>query len=200
MYKRQTENSPVGSIGHAACFSFYPGKNLGAFGDGGMVISSDAAITEEVRRIRDHGRNTKYTHDVVGHCSRLDGLQAAILDVKLRHLQTWTDGRVAIAEHYRKLIGDQLVPWNDGAVHHLLVARFHDRDSVQELLRDAGISSGIHYPVPLSLQPWLAESSIPCPGAEEAAEEILSLPIDPLMTTIEVDRVADQLERALADV
>jgi len=194
----QTENAFVGSIGHAACFSFYPGKNLGAFGDGGMVISADASVVEEVRRIRDHGRTTKYTHDVVGYCSRLDGIQAAILDVKLRHLEDWTASRIAIAEHYRHLIGDRLVPWNDGAVHHLLVARLFDRDAMQATLGEAGISTGIHYPVPLSLQPWLTESSISCPGAEDAANQILSLPIDPLMTTDEVARVADQLERALA--
>lgn len=196
----RTENQLVGSIGHAACFSFYPGKNLGAFGDGGMVISKNADVVEEVRRIRDHGRTTKYTHDVVGYCSRLDGLQAAILDVKLRHLDEWTKNRVAVAEHYRSLIGDRLVPWNDGAVHHLLVARFHNRDEVQSALGEADIATGIHYPVPLSLQPWLAAQSIACPGAEEAAAQILSLPIDPLMTNAEVDCVADHLERALTNV
>lgn len=195
----RTEGQPVGSIGHAACFSFYPGKNLGAFGDGGMVISSDESMVEEVRRIRDHGRTTKYTHDVVGHCSRLDGLQAAILDVKLKHLQEWTDNRVALAEHYRSQIGERLVPWEDGAVHHLLVARFSDRDATQAHLSDADISSGIHYPVPLSKQPWLADSSVPCPGAEIAADEILSLPMDPLMTNSEVDRVVSHLDQTLAN-
>ena len=194
----RTENQMVGSIGHAACFSFYPGKNLGAFGDGGMVISSDTAVVEEVRRIRDHGRTSKYLHDVVGYCSRLDGLQAAILDVKLRHLPAWTESRVRVAEAYRDLIGDRLVPWNKGAVHHLLVARFEDRDGVQQSLSDAEISSGIHYPVPLSLQPWLADQSIACPGAETAADEILSLPMDPLMSVDEVNRVAERLERVLS--
>ncbi len=196
----KTEQSYVGTIGNAACFSFYPGKNLGAFGDGGMVLSSDPALVDEVRRIRDHGRTGKYTHDVVGFCSRLDGLQAAILDVKLRHLPVWTESRVAVAEAYRNTIGDRLVPWNDGAVHHLLVARFADRDDVQRLLREAEIGSGIHYPVPLSLQPWLAPSSIACPSAETAATEILSLPIDPLMTLDEVARVASTLDRLVSTV
>ncbi len=195
-----TEQHSVGSIGHAACFSFYPGKNLGAFGDGGMVISADEAIVEEVQRIRDHGRTSKYTHDVVGYCSRLDGIQAAILDVKLRHLPEWTAARVAAAEHYRSLIGDRLVPWNDGAVHHLLVARFDDRDAVQLHLKDAKVATGIHYPVPLSLQPWLAASTPTCPGAETAAQEILSLPMDPLMSLEDVDEVIQRLDRALRPV
>lgn len=188
-----TDGMPVGTIGHAACFSFYPGKNLGGFGDGGMVISQNPDLVSEVRRIRDHGRTTKYTHEIVGYCSRLDGLQAAVLATKLRHLPRWTDGRRAVAETYRAALGEQLVPWEDGAVHHLLVARVAEREQLQSDLKDAGISSGIHYPVPLSKQPWLAESTPSCPGAEVAAEEILSLPMDPLMTTEEVDYVVDQL-------
>lgn len=194
----RTEQTPVGTIGHAACFSFYPGKNLGAFGDGGMVISADPNVVEEVQRIRDHGRVTKYTHDVVGHCSRLDGIQAAILDVKLNHLEAWTHARVTAAERYRSIIGDRLVPWNDGAVHHLLVARFADRDAVQERLGEQKVATGIHYPVPLSQQPWLATDSIACPNAEQAAAEILSLPMDPLMTLDEVDEVAARLDRVLS--
>lgn len=190
----------VGTVGHAACFSFYPGKNLGALGDGGMVISSDSATVDEVRRRRDHGRTSKYHHDVVGWCSRLDGLQAAVLDVKLRHLPEWTRGRRRAADLYRELLGaDRLVPWDEGAVHHLLVARFERRDQVQERLRELGIGTGIHYPVPLSQQPWLVEAgAVPSPNAERAAEEILSLPMDPRLTDDAVRTVCDAVAQVLA--
>jgi dTDP-4-amino-4,6-dideoxygalactose transaminase len=189
------DGTGIGSIGHAVCFSFYPGKNLGAFGDGGMVLSSDDALTGEVRRIRDHGRSTKYLHDVVGWCSRLDGLQAAVLNVKLGHLAAWTDARRARAADYRDRIGDLLVPWEDGAVHHLLVARFADRTHVQAELSAAGIGNGVHYPVPLSAQPWLeAAGAQPCPNAEKAGADVLSLPMDPLMTTADVDEVCRAIE------
>ena len=143
------DGNKVGTVGHAACFSFYPGKNLGAFGDGGMVISSNESLVAEVKRIRDHGRTTKYTHDIVGYCSRLDGLQAAILACKLHHLPRWTHARVALAEEYRRLLGDILIPWETGAVHHLLVGRFDNRDELRDQLSDVGVASGIHYPVPL---------------------------------------------------
>lgn len=180
----------IGSVGHAACFSFYPGKNLGAFGDGGMVISSSEALIDEIRRIRDHGRTSKYTHDIVGYCSRLDGLQAAILGAKLQHLPRWTSGRVEAAERYREHLDASLVPWRDGAVHHLLVARTIDPDTTREDLDAEGIASGLHYPVALSQQPWLAPTSAPAPHAERAAATMVSLPMDPLMTLEEVDRVA----------
>ncbi len=188
---------PVGTVGHAACFSFYPGKNLGALGDGGMVISNDDALLAEVRRRRDHGRSTKYEHDDPGFCSRLDGLQAAVLDVKLRHLAEWTENRRRLAEQYRSHLGDALVPWTDGAVHHLLVARFADRTSVAASLAEAGVQTGVHYPMPLSQQPWLIRAGArPTPNAEAAAAEILSLPMDPLMTEDEVDRVCGHLVAA----
>lgn len=179
----------VGTVGHVACFSFYPGKNLGAFGDGGAVVSGDAAVVDEVRRRRDHGRRSKYLHEVPGVCSRLDGLQAAVLRVKLRHLPAWTERRRELAARYHQHLGPTLVPWGEGAVHHLLVARTSRRDQVQTGLGEAGVGNGIHYPVPLSQQPWLAEGSVPCPAAERAGDEVLSLPMDPLMSVEEVDRV-----------
>ncbi len=187
----------IGSIGHAVCFSFYPGKNLGAFGDGGMVLSSDDAVTGEVRRIRDHGRSTKYLHEDLGWCSRLDGLQAAVLSVKLRHLPAWTDARRARAADYRDRIGERLVPWEDGAVHHLLVARVPDRDRVRAALTAAGVGNGVHYPVPLSDQPWLMAGARPCPVAERAGHDVLSLPMDPLMSEADVDVASTALLRAL---
>src|SRR5205085_4020077 len=119
-----------------------PGKNLGALGDAGAVIANDQAVADEVRLIRDHGRVTKYRHDVIGWCSRLDGLQAALLDVKLRHLAHWTEARRDVAAQYAKCIGEHLVPWSDGAVHHLMVVRAANRDELQEALGAAGIQTG----------------------------------------------------------
>lgn len=184
----------VGSVGHAATFSFYPGKNLGALGDGGAVISSDESLVAEVRRLRDHGRVDKYRHDVIGWCSRLDGLQAAVLGVKLSHLPTWTEARRALATRYRELFpGGVLVPWEDGAVHHLLVGRFDDRERVEARLRAAGIGSGRHYPLALSQQPALERWTRSTPHAERAAAVVLSLPIDPLMAISEVKVAADEV-------
>src|SRR5690606_21369190 len=100
----------IGSVGHAACFSFYPGKNLGALGDGGMVVSGDTAVIEEVRRIRDHGRTSKYLHEVPGWCSRLDGLQAAVLRVKLQHLGEWTEARRCLASRYERRLAEIGLP------------------------------------------------------------------------------------------
>lgn len=189
----------VGSAGHAACFSFFPGKNLGALGDGGMVLCPDEALAAEVRRLRNHGRATKYEHDVIGWCSRLDGLQAAVLEVKLRHLPRWTEGRRAAAERYEERLGTRLVPWDDGAVHHLMVARVPpaEREQVRAALLRAGIDTSIHYPTTLSQQPSLSGWAKPCPVAEAASDEVLSLPMDPLMTEAEVDRVASALLAAL---
>jgi dTDP-4-amino-4,6-dideoxygalactose transaminase len=189
----------VGTVGHAACFSFYPGKNLGALGDGGMVVSDDAELVDEIARLRDHGRATKYEHDEIGWCSRLDGLQAAFRAAKLGHLPRWTDARRRHAERYRERLGELLVPWEDGAVHHLLVVRVAagERARIQADLRAGGVGSGVHYPVSLSRQPSTTSWSKPCPAAEAAADEVLSLPMDPLMSAGDVDRVCDALVTAL---
>jgi dTDP-4-amino-4,6-dideoxygalactose transaminase len=193
----------VGSVGDATCFSFFAGKNLGALGDGGMVLARDPDVVERVRTIRDHGRTSKYFHDEVGWCSRLDGLQAAALAVKLQHLPEWTARRRAAAERYRDRLPDgMLVPWEEGAVHHLLVTRVPGRTGIQATLKAAGIATGIHYPVALSRQPWL-ERSTPagsCPNAEAAAEEVLSLPMDPFMSDADVDAVCTALAAAMQPV
>jgi len=194
------EGQFVGSVGHAACFSFYPGKNLGALGDGGMVISSDPEVVARARILANHGRTSKYLHDELGWCSRLDGLQAAVLRVKLAHLRNWTSSRRTLADRYRDRLPDGLlVPWTEGAVHHLLVVRTMHREAVQESLREAGVSTGIHYPVALSQQPWLVDSTgASTPVAEQAASDVLSLPMDPLLTVSEVDEVVAALMAALA--
>lgn len=192
----------VGSAGDAACFSFYPGKNLGALGDGGAVISHDTAVLDRVRVLRDHGRSSKYLHDEIGFCSRLDGLQASFLRAKLRHLERWTDARRALAARYKERLGSLLIPWKDGSVHHLLVVRVAEtagrRDVIRQALADAGVATGVHYPVALSKQPSVRQFATSCPVAEGAADEILSLPLDPLMTAAEVDEVCSCLEAALA--
>ncbi|MDQ3756272.1 MAG: DegT/DnrJ/EryC1/StrS family aminotransferase [Actinomycetota bacterium] len=196
----------VGEVGHGACFSFYPGKNLGALGDGGMVVSDDVGLVERIRRLRDHGRATKYEHDHVGWCSRLDGLQAAFLDVKLRHLHEWTDARRRIADSYRDEFTGfdpvRLVPWEEGAVHHLLVGRIDAarRAGFLDALRGLGIGTGIHYPVSLSKQPALLPWAQPCPEAERAAEEVFSLPMDPLMDVQDVAVVRKAVGKALGCV
>jgi dTDP-4-amino-4,6-dideoxygalactose transaminase len=197
-----TENGQaVGSAGNAACFSFYPGKNLGAWGDGGAVISNDSDLLSEIRRLRDHGRDSKYLHTVIGWCSRLDGLQAAVLATKLRHLPGWTEARRRVATRYRDQIEDLLVPWEDGAVHHLIVVSVaggvEQRDRVRERLSLRGIGTGVHYPVPLSSQPSLERWSRPCPRSEDAGDSVLSLPMDPLMSDREVDEVCEALHDAL---
>jgi len=192
----------VGSAGDAACFSFYPGKNLGAWGDGGAVISNDSDLLSEVRRLRDHGRESKYLHDKIGWCSRLDGIQAAILNAKLQHLPMWTDARRELAARYHEHLGDLLVPWSEGAVHHLLVVRIPDtaadREVIREELSARNVASGVHYPVPLSLQPSMSRWWTASPQAESAARSVLSLPMDPLMSPAEVDEVCGLLKSAVS--
>ncbi len=188
----------VGHMGHAAAFSFYPGKNLGALGDGGAVISRDANVAAVVKRLRNHGCVTKYEHEVVGWCSRLDGMQAAWLQVKLAHLPAWTDARRRLATHYGARFatdGVRTVPWQDGDVHHLLVIRVavEMRQRVRDALEAKGIQTGIHYPVALSEQPSMAPYRRSCPNAELAGRELLSLPIDPLLSHMAVDRVCDEV-------
>lgn len=188
----------VGSAGQISAFSFYPGKNLGALGDGGAVVSDDVGLLEQVRALRDHGSTTRYIHERVGWCSRLDGLQAAWLTVKLAHLPKWTDARRRLADRYAAALPELVVPWEPGAVHHLLVVRVPRRDQVAERLRAEGIGTGVHYPLALSQQPALSSWRRPCPHAEKAANEILSLPLDPLMEDDQVDAVADALRRVLS--
>lgn len=186
----------VGTAGDVACFSFYPGKNLGAFGDGGAVITNRADVAERVAKLRDHGRQSKYSHDEIGWCSRLDGLQAAILDVKLRHLPDWTEQRRVLADRYHDRLGDRLVPWEPGAVHHLLVMRAppERRDSLRDALLGRGIGVGVHYPISLVDQPSLAPWPARAPHAVAAAAGVLSLPMDPLMRLSEVELVCDEVE------
>ena len=199
------EGEPVGTVGHATCFSVFPGKNLGALGDGGMVLGDDEVVAA-VRRLRDHGRSDKYRHDEIGWCSRLDGLQASVLLAKLGHLEGWTARRQAVAARYAELLGEhalpgiELVPWSPGAVHHLLVVRVPaaQRDALRAGLGDRKVATGVHYPIALSQQPSLQGWAQPCPAAEASADRVLSLPIDPLMADWEVDQVVGRLAEVAA--
>lgn len=191
----------AGSLGHIAAFSFYPGKNLGAYGDGGAITTNDASLAERVKTLRNHGGINKYQHEVWGYNSRLDGVQAAVLNVKLRYLDEWNARRREIAQLYAKLLAnvpDVIVPaeaeWAE-PVYHLYVIRTGQRSKLQATLSAEGIATGIHYPIPVHKQPsWIAkfgQLQTSQELVEKYADEILSLPMHPDMTDEEVHLVAD---------
>jgi dTDP-4-amino-4,6-dideoxygalactose transaminase len=198
----------AGSFGRAGCFSFYPAKNLGAFGDAGAVVTDDAELAARLRSLRDHGRSlrSRYDHELVGTNSRLDALQAGALSAKLPWLDPWTESRRAIAARYRAACADggaaRLVaePPGSRGVYHLAVARVADRARVRRRLAEAGIQTQIHYPTPCHLQPpYRPFATRPLPVVEESAAEVLSLPMFPHMTDGQVARVCEAI-RDLAPV
>ena len=189
-----TRGKRAGATALAGCFSFYPGKNLGACGDAGAVVTSSPDVAARVRQARDHGRTReKYKHDVVGRNSRMDGLQGAILRVKLRHLTAWNARRREIAQTYRA------VPVASAPVYHQFVIRTAERDQLRQALAGHGIQTGIHYPIPLHQQPafapYLPPGGIELPVTEAAAASILSLPMFPELS----DRDARAVGRAVAE-
>jgi dTDP-4-amino-4,6-dideoxygalactose transaminase len=181
----------VGGLGDAAAFSFYPGKNLGAFGDGGAVTTNDPLFAERIRVLRNYGSHIKYHNDVVGYNSRLDELQAALLRAKLNKLDVWNERRKQISTHYmlalsgkQKLVLPLVPDWAD-PVWHLFVVRHNQRGNLYEALREAGVGTMIHYPVPPHLQPAYADLNLSegdFPISEQMAKEVLSLPIGPHLT------------------
>lgn len=192
----------TGSLGDAAGFSFYPGKNLGALGDAGAVTTNDDELANRVRALRNYGSQAKYHNEYKGFNSRLDELQAAILRVKLPHLDNWNAARCEIAAHYQlALRGSGLIfpavpEWAE-PVWHLFVIRSHDRDSVQKKLAEAGIVTMIHYPIPPHLQPAYSEfHTLNLPIAELIHREVLSLPIFPGISDDQVSRVVAVLQNA----
>lgn len=195
----EVEGRRCGTIGDLAGFSFYPGKNLGAYGDAGAVTGDDEDLLAQVRKLRDHGRKTKYEHDEVGFGERLDALQAAILGVKLRHLETWTELRRAHAKRYSELLTGSSVELPIEApgrrhVYHLYVVRSKRRDDLLAHLKAAGVMAGVHYPVPLHRQPAyvsLGYGELQLPETERAAHEVLSLPMYPELTDEQIGTVAD---------
>jgi dTDP-4-amino-4,6-dideoxygalactose transaminase len=196
----------AGSVGNAAAFSFYPGKNLGACGEAGAVTTGSEQIARTCRMLRDHGQSAKYFHDVEGYNGRLDAIQAGILRVKLRCLPAWTNERRERAQIYDTLFGDvdapviaSHVPRWSRPVYHLYVVRVPDRDRVQQHLTGAGIGSGIHYPIPLHLAAAYARLSFhpgDFPVAERIASEILSLPLFPDLPLASQRRVVSEVFKA----
>ncbi len=195
-----------GQWSDAACFSFYPGKNLGAWGDGGAVFTRDAGLVARIARYANHGREDKYRHDMAGTNSRLDGLQAAVLRVKLRHLEVWNEARRNVAAWYDELLdGDETITrieTRDDAVHarHLYVVQIDDRDRVLAVLKEKGIHTGAHYPVPLHEQPvfsGLGYAPEDFPVTSHAARRVLSLPLYPELERVDAECVISALMEAL---
>jgi len=196
----------VGGIGQAAAFSFYPGKNLGAYGEGGALTTNDARIADLARTLRQHGEPRRYFHDLVGYNYRMDGFQGAVLRIKLRHLEAWTARRQAIARRYRERfagtrVGMLVDDARDDGVYHLFVVYVDDRDAVRTALEARGIATAIHYPRPLHLQRAYAELGYGAgslPHTERACTRVLSLPLFPEMTDEQVDYVAASLNAIVA--
>jgi len=194
----------IGSIGDIACFSFYPGKNLGAYGDAGAIVTNDDDFALKARMFANHGRIGKYDHEVEGVNSRLDGLQAAILEVKLRHLLKWTENRRKNAYLYNKYLADTdlITPAeidNVKAVYHLYVVRAKKelRQSIQEHLKSKGISTGIHYPIALPnlrAYAYLNHKENDFPEATKASQEIVSLPMFPELTEEQIQFVTNEIK------
>jgi dTDP-4-amino-4,6-dideoxygalactose transaminase len=186
-------------VGRIGCFSFYPGKNLGACGEGGMAVTNDPRIAATLRRLRDHGQSQKYHHDDLGYNYRMDGMQGAVLRVKLRHLPEWTQTRRQVAAIYRQLLADADVVCpaeSDDArhVYHLYVIRTPHRDALQQYLKDHQVDTLLHYPVPVHLQKgyrYLGYEAGSLPETERHCSEVLSLPMYPEMPVEAIKEVAD---------
>jgi dTDP-4-amino-4,6-dideoxygalactose transaminase len=188
----------AGSLGDLAAFSFYPGKNLGAYGEGGMVTTSNPDFAKRIRMLRDWGAEKKYHHEIKGYNFRLEGIQGAVLRVKLRHLETWTEGRRAAAAHYARLLGGSGVIFPQPKpyqlhVYHVYAIRTKQRQAWQDTLNAQGIQTGIHYPFPVHLLPAYSDLGYQkgdFPHSELAADEVLSLPMFAEMTAEQCATVA----------
>jgi dTDP-4-amino-4,6-dideoxygalactose transaminase len=197
---------PAGSIGDIGCFSFYPTKNLGAYGEGGAVTTNNPEYARTIRMLRDWGQDRKYHHVLRGYNYRMEGFQGAILRVKLRHLEAWIESRRSIARGYdQSLSGCDLAlpaesPWARH-VYHVYTLRTHDRDGLQAALRRQGIQTAIHYSLPAHLQPAFADLGYgdgAFPQAEAAAQQVLSLPIYPELSSQDMTQVAEAVKKASA--
>jgi len=202
----QSEKVRAGSYGVAGTFSFYPGKNLGAWGDGGAVVTDDAQLASRIRSLANHGRSEgtdHYEHRYIGRNSRLDALQATVLRRKLADLDSATGQRRRVASVYSEALAAHGIPLvaplpGVDSAWHLLVARVPGRETVRRLLDDAGIGTGVHYPVPCHRQhAYATDQTVSLPAAEQAAAEILSLPFFPHLRDEEVAYVADHLAKAI---
>jgi dTDP-4-amino-4,6-dideoxygalactose transaminase len=187
-----------GSMGQLACFSFYPGKNLGAYGEGGAVVTSDVELARRIRVLRNWGEERRYEHAVKGFNYRMDGIQGAILRVKLKYLEAWTEARRDRAARYRAALDGTAVRLPEERpevrhVYHVFAVRVAGRDSWRARLTEAGIQCGVHYPIPVHLQPAHADlgySTGDFPVSEAVAAEVLSLPVFPELTNAQIDAVA----------
>jgi len=200
--KKHNRWMKAGSMGRAAAFSFYPGKNLGACGEAGAITTNDSSMAEKMKMLRDHGQSRKYYHDIEGYNGRLDALQAGILHIKLGHLQSWNEQRRQKAAEYNRLLADCGaigLPWEPSwarGVHHLYVIRSSNREGLMKHLKEAGIGSAIHYPVPLHMQRaylYLNYSVGEFPVTESAGAQIVSLPMYPQLSSAQQVRVAEEI-------
>jgi dTDP-4-amino-4,6-dideoxygalactose transaminase len=200
------KNRRAGSMGAIGCFSFFPSKNLGAFGDGGAVTVNDPALAVRLQSLRVHGSTTKYVHDEIGYNSRLDAIQAAVLRVKLPHLDQWTAGRQANAELYRTTFKARKTPviapvaaaYQTRHIYNQFVIRCERRDQLREYLKSEGIGTEVYYPIPLHLQPCFADLGYrpgDLPVAEQLARESLALPVHPDLTSDDIETVAAAVHR-----
>lgn len=193
----------LGSFGDIGVFSFYPGKNLGAYGDAGAIVTSNKNYFDKIMMLRDHGQKQKYVHQIIGHNSRLDTIQAAVLRVKLKHLDVWNNKRRNIVKVYKDLLKKLPVTTfseddNVKTNYHLFVIKTKSRDTLCKYLKNKNISCGIHYPIPLHLQPSLKSLGYKkndFPNSEKLAENCLSLPIYPQLTFKEVKYISNQIKR-----
>lgn len=207
--KKENRWRKAGSMGHAAAFSFYPGKNLGACGEAGAVTTNDEAIAQKIRMLRDHGQSRKYYHEMEGYNGRLDSIQAGILHTKLHHLAEWNQKRRKAAARYNELLNEfsanLMLPcepsWSRG-IYHLYVVRTEKRDELQQHLNAAGIGTGIHYPVPVHLQkPYrmMGYKEGDFPVTEKVASQVLSLPMFPTLSPAQQDRVVQEIAQFVRD-
>jgi dTDP-4-amino-4,6-dideoxygalactose transaminase len=209
--KKENQWRKAGSVGIAGCFSFYPGKNLGACGEGGAVTTNDESIAQKIRMLRDHGQAKKYYHDFEGYNGRLDAIQTGILRVKLRHLPEWNEKRRQNASLYSQLLSQNSYPatrniilpfepdWTK-AVYHLYIIRTAKRDDLQKYLLDNGINTGLHYPIPLHLQNAYKDLNVRngnYPTTEKVSNEILSLPMFPSLTEEQIKYVSEKIRAFL---
>ncbi len=194
----------AGSLGHAACFSFYPGKNLGAYGEAGGVVTSDEQLASRIRMLRDHGQSRKYYHNVIGMNGRMDGIQGAVLSVKLKYLEAWNARRRDNAQWYRKNLSGLIAVKTPEEmayarhVYHVFAVRTSKREQMKEALHASGIECGVHYPVPIHLQEaYSASGKAPgsFPVAERCAAELLSLPMFPELTEHQIQYICQEVRR-----
>jgi len=197
----------AGSMALAGCFSFYPGKNLGAFGEGGAMVTGDEALADRVRKLRDHGQSRKYYHDMEGYNGRLDAIQAGVLRIKLKRLAEWNRSRHVNAQIYDQLLADlpgvETTREADSttSAYHLYVIRVDDRDGLQQFLSEKGVATGLHYPMPLHLQKAYAHMGHKkgdFPATEKVADRLLSLPMFPELTRDQIEYVVEGIKEFLA--